>query len=100
MAVLYTAKEIQEALKELRIKPIEGKVSTNEAARILSWRAKAEHGIEHVYNTSAIRRHVQMGNLKVDPASSSRFSQYKVEDIFDLPLAPRRGQRQATKEAA
>ena len=92
MAVLYTPKELQEALKELRIKPINGRVTTQEAARILSWRAKAEHGIEHVYNASAVRRHIHAGNLTPEPVST-RFNLYKVEDIFDLPLAPKRGKQ-------
>lgn len=95
MAVLYTPRQIQDALKELRIKPIEGMVSTNEATRILSWRAKTEHGVEHTYNVSAIRRHVQMGNLVKTNPESTRLNKYRVEDIFDLPLAPKRGQRQA-----
>lgn len=94
LAVLYTTKEIQDALKALRIKPIDGKVTTQEAARILSWRAKAEFGIEHTYNTSSVRRHIQMGNLKPEQVST-RFNRYKVEDIFDLPLSPNRGTRQA-----
>ncbi len=72
MAILYTAKQIQEVLRELRIKPADGKVTTREAARILTWRAKAEH-------------------------------LYRVEDVFDLQLAPRRGigqQKEAKEEAA
>jgi hypothetical protein len=101
LAVLYTAREIQDALKTLRIKPIDGKVTTQEAARILSWRAKAEFGIDHQYHTSSVRRHIQMGNLKAEQVST-RFNRYKVEDIFDLPLSPNRGARQAgsTKEEA
>lgn len=96
MAVLYTPKQIQEVLKELRIKPINGRVTTQEAARILSWRAKSEHDIAHTYNASAVRRHIQTGNLKAE-AVSSRFNMYRVEDIFDLPLKPRR-ERQQPKE--
>jgi len=90
LAVLYTPEEIQAVLTELRIKPINGGVSTQEAARILSWRAKAEYNVEHTYNASAVRRHIQSGNLKAEQIST-RFNRYKVEDIFDLPLAPRRG---------
>lgn len=93
MAVLYTPEEIQEALKELKIKPLKGLVSTHEAARILSWRALHEHGIDHPYNVSAVRRHVQMGNLTPVEPSSKRFNWYAVGDIFDLPLAPKRGFR-------
>ena len=90
MAVLYTPEEIQAVLKELRIKPLSGGVTTREAARILSWRARAEYGVEHSYNESAVRRHVQSGNLKATQVST-RFNRYKVEALFDVPLAPRRG---------
>lgn len=90
MATLYTQKQIHNVLKALRIKPIDGKITTREAARILSWRAKAEQGIEHDYPDSAIRRHVQSGHLKPYPVST-RLNKYQVEDIFDLPLAPKRG---------
>ena len=91
MAVLYTVKEMQAVLKELRIKPLDGKVNGKEAARILTWRAKAEQGIDHIYPDSAIRRHVERGNLKIAERVNPRFNLYKVEDIFDIPLVPRRG---------
>ncbi|HEY7415049.1 MAG TPA: hypothetical protein VH593_07640 [Ktedonobacteraceae bacterium] len=99
MAVLYTPKEIQDVLRELRIKPVDGnKVTGKEAARILTWRAKAEQGIEHTYPDSAIRRHVERGNLKIAEQVNPRFNLYKVEDIFDLPLVPRRGISQQSEE--
>lgn len=93
MAVLYTPEEIQSALRELRIKPIDGMVSTQEAARILTWRAKAEQGVKHEYTVSAVRQHVLAGNLVAVPVST-RFNRYKVEDVFDLNLAPKRGSRE------
>ncbi len=91
MAVLYTTKQIQEVLRELRIKPVDGLVTTREAARILTWRAKAEQNVEHEYPDSAVRRHVQQGNLKIAQQINPRFNMYRVEDVFDLPLAPKRG---------
>jgi hypothetical protein len=97
MAVLYTPEEIQEVLRELRIKPIDGKVTTLEAAKILSWRAKAEQGVIRTYNASAVRRHIQLKNLTPIP-ESSRFNRYIVEDIFDVPLAPKRGPKQNERE--
>ncbi|HYU72014.1 MAG TPA: hypothetical protein VEL31_04990 [Ktedonobacteraceae bacterium] len=103
MAILYTAKQIQEVLRELRIKPADGKVTTREAARILTWRAKAEHNVAHEYPDSAVRRHVQQGNLKIAQQINARFNLYRVEDVFDLQLAPRRGigqQKEAKEEAA
>jgi hypothetical protein len=90
MAVLYTSKQIQDALRELRIKPVDGKVTTKEAASILTWRARAEQKIEHVYPEAAVRRHIQSGNLRAYPMNT-RFNMYKVEDVFDLPLVPNRG---------
>lgn len=99
MAVLYTAKQIQEVLRDLRIKPVEGKVTGREAARILTWRAKEEQDIEHVYPDSAVRQHVQRGNLKAYPVNR-RFNLYKAEDVFDVALAPRRGLAQQKEEAA
>jgi hypothetical protein len=90
LAVLYTPEEIQKALLKLRIKPKEGMVTGKEAARILTWRAKEEQGVEHDYLDSAVRRHVERGNLKAYPVNT-RFNMYKVEDVFDLPLVPKRG---------
>jgi len=90
MAVLYTPEEIQEVLRQLRIKPFRGMVTTLEAAKILGWRAKEEQGVTRVYNASSVRRHIQLKNLTPVP-ESTRFNRYKVEDIFDLPLAPNRG---------
>ena len=100
MAVLYTARQIQEVLKELRIKPVDGNVTTREAARILTWRAKAEQGIDHNYPDTAVRRHVQQGNLKIAHQINPRFNMYRVEDVFDLSLAPKRGQRKEPEQEA
>lgn len=102
MSVLYTMREKQDALKELRIKPKEGKVTSQEAARILSWRAEREFGIKHEYTTSAVRRHIQTGSLTVAEAVSRRQNMYHVDDVFEVPLKPRRkGQEEMSpKEAA
>lgn len=90
MAVLYTEQDTQCVLAELRIRPINNNVTSAEAARILSWRAKKEHGIDHEYTLSAVRRHVALGHL-APIRQSTRFNRYRVEDIFALPLSPRRG---------
>ncbi len=90
MAVLYTERDIQKALHELRIKPEDDKVTGQEATRILSWRAKHEQGIEHKYLDSAIRRHVAQKNLMPYPVNK-RFNRYKTEDVFEVPLVPKRG---------
>jgi hypothetical protein len=93
MAVLYTVRDIEKALLQLRIKPDSGKVNTEEAARILSWRAKEEQGIVHRYNGSAVRRHVINKTIVPHP-KNTRYNLYLVEDIFALPLVPRRGPKQ------
>ena len=90
MATLYTQKQIHSVLKKLRIEPEEGMVTTREAARILSWRAKAEQGVEREYPDAAIRKHVQSGHLR-RYGDNIRSNRYKPEDIFTLPLVPKRG---------
>jgi hypothetical protein len=92
LGVLYTESEMQGVLRELRIRPVEGNlVNTKEAARILTWRAKEEQGVDHLYPDAAVRGHVQQGNLKVARQINPRFNLFRVEDIFNLPLAPKRG---------
>lgn len=90
MAYLYTPEEMQAALEELRIKPFRETVTSREAAKILTWRAKNEFGIDRTYNESAVRRHISLGNLQsVQP--EKYMNRYKVEDVFELPITPRRG---------
>lgn len=96
MAVLYTPEEIQEVLRQLRIKPIDGMVTTEEAARILTWRAKDEKNVDFTYTPSAVRRRIQLGSLEATP-EHKRSNRYKVEDIFDLTLVPRRKKRTQDK---
>src|SRR6266536_1939280 len=84
MAVLYTQKKIQEALRELAIRPVGGNVTTKEAARILSWRAKHEEGIDHVYPESAVRRHVESENLKIAERRNKR-SNLQVLALYVTP---------------
>ena len=93
MAHLYTQKERQEVLKFLRIKSIDGKVTGIEAARILTWRAKSEFGIDREYDDASLRRHVKEGNIHADP--NSRKSRYPVEEVFDLVIYPTRGRLRA-----
>jgi hypothetical protein len=97
MAFLYTPEDIQATLLALRIKPINGMVTSQEAAKILTWRAKNEFDIDRIYNAGTIRRHIQLGNLKAEP-ENKRLNRYPVEAIFDLPIAPRRGYRGAEED--
>ena len=97
MGVMYTPEQIQAALVALRIKPKNGMVTGREAARILSWRAEDEQGVKHRYLNSALRRHVERGNITAYPVNA-RFNMYKVEDVFDLSLT-KRGRVPKTEEA-
>lgn len=104
MACLYETKQREEILRSLRIKPIKGKVTGEEAARILSWRAREEQGVEHKYTSSILRRHVEQGNLEAYPGTrltdkgKSRKNLYDVEAVFELSIAPRRGVARKQKE--
>jgi len=89
MARLYTRTQMNEALKELRIKPVENRVTSQEAAAILSWRAKQEHQTDYTYTDRSVRRHVTLGNLKDIKRVSTRHSLYSLEEVFELPLKPR-----------
>ncbi len=93
MATLYTEKDMAKILRELRIAPEEGKVDGNEAAKILTWRAKQEYHVEYQYDNTTVRQHVRRGHFPegtIDTTNPRR-NLYKVETVFRLPLAPRRG---------
>jgi hypothetical protein len=89
MAKLYTAKRRQEVLHFLEIKPIDGKITGKEAARILEWRAKNEFGLDRKYDDASLRKHVEKKNLHADP--KNRKNRYLVEEVFDLVIYPSRG---------
>lgn len=92
MGVLYTEAEMEAALRELRIRPTdENLVNVGEAARILTWRAKSEQNMDRQYTTAAIRAHIVQGNLSVAKQLNPRSNLFRVGDIFNLPLSPRRG---------
>jgi hypothetical protein len=91
MARLYTEDEISAILRTLRIAPEKGKLNAEEAARVLSWRAKEEQGLDYEYQADAIRQHVRYKHFEegsIDP--KIRGSRYPVEQVFKLPLAPKR----------
>lgn len=93
MATFYTEKEMAKVLRELHIAPESGKVDGSEAARILTWRAKSEHGIDYQYDPTAIRQHVKVGHIPESDidTTNKRRSLYKYETIFTLPISPKRG---------
>jgi hypothetical protein len=99
MTQLYTSKKQREILVSLGIKAKDGKLTGEESARILTWRAKEERGIDHQYTPSILRRHVEQGNLAAYPGTrgKSRKNLYDVEAVFELSIEPRRGLRQRAK---
>lgn len=94
MARLYQKSKINEVLKELEIKPVDNRVTSQEAASILTWRAKREHGIDYQYSDASVRRHVSLGNFKDVKQVSIRHSLYNVEEVFELPIKPRHKPKQ------
>jgi hypothetical protein len=114
---LYTDKDIKKILTELRIQPITLKedykdmVTGEEAARILSWRAKDEYDIDYTYTPTTLRQHTRARKdpktgeekpSKMPPEAintdNKRLTYYNVKAIFKLPISPKRGIR-ATQKA-
>lgn len=95
MVRLYTPKQRADILKVLSIKPVRGTVTGREAAAILSWRAKEEYKVIHQYDPSTLRRHVEQKNITPIKISEKK-NAYKVEEVFELPIAPKRGKGTST----
>jgi hypothetical protein len=97
MPASYTKREINDALKELHIKTIDGRVNAEEAARILSWRAKQERGIDHTYTPNAVRKHsgklAPIHPYKEDGSANIRVNLYLTENVFELDIQPKRTNR-------
>lgn len=91
MAKLYTEKQMAKVLRDLQIAPMNGNVDANEAARILTWRAKEEQGFDFEYQATAVRQHVRYGHFQPGTVDQhTRGSKYPVDQVFTLPLAPKR----------
>jgi hypothetical protein len=101
MPVLYTKRKIQEVLKELSIRTLEGRVDADEAARILSWRAKSEQGIDHEYTPNNIRKHKKkletVHPSMEDGKPNTRVNLYLAEKVFELDIEPKRTNRGKAK---
>jgi hypothetical protein len=101
MPVLYSKRKIQEVLKELSIRTIEGRVDADEATRILSWRAAHEQGIEHTYTPNNVRKHKKkldaIHPLMEDGAPNTRTNLYLAEKVFELDIEPKRTNRGKSK---
>lgn len=87
----YTPSQIKEILKELSIEPFKTNlVDGNQAAKILTWRQLEELCLEREYTTTALRRRVSTGSLKVAERVNIHLNLYDVRDIFELALMPQR----------
>src|SRR5438105_15786586 len=97
MPPLYTKRKMHEVLKELNLRAVDGRVNDTEAARILTWRAGSEHGIELTYKPNTVRKHSKklapVHPLKVNGAINPRVNLYQVEKLFDLDIEPKRTNR-------
>ena len=88
--MIYTPEEITQILKALEIEPYRSnKVDSRQAARILQWRSKQEHGEEHPYTPTSIRSRVNAGDLH-PVRINERLNIYDVNEVFNLVLRPRR----------
>jgi hypothetical protein len=95
MAQLYTPGQRLEILNELGIQAIRGKVTGDEAASILTWRAMKEFSIEHKYDAASLRQRALKGDIK---PGAGRKNRYPVGKVFELPISPARGRAKSTPE--
>jgi len=93
MAKYYKPEEMYTALVNLGIQEKHGTINTQEAAKVLTWRAKAEYDVDNEYNVNAVRKRVATGALVPvgGVRQNSRYNTYKIEDVFTLPIFPTRG---------
>jgi len=103
MPVFYTEKERKAALKQMRIHPDTERVNSLQAAKILSWRAKEEHGVEHEYNATAVRKHADKLDaqpaFKSDGSVNTRQNTYDVKKLFEIDIIPARTNKGPKKKA-
>lgn len=94
MPVFYTEKERKAALLQMRIDPEAERANSSQAAKILTWRAKEEHGVEHEYNATAVRKHASqldtMHARRADGSLNPRQNTYDVKKLFEIDILPKR----------
>jgi len=94
MMAFYTEKKRQNALIHLHIDPGAERVTSSEAAHILTWRAKEEYGIQHVYNATAVRKHAHKLDarplVRDDGTKNTRQNTYDTLKIFEIDINPGR----------
>lgn len=89
----YTEQEIQQALEQLNIHPLEGMINSAEVARVLSYRAEREHHTRHQYTPADVRRKVDSKTLLIARRVNDRLNLFKTEDAFSADLQPQKWRR-------
>jgi hypothetical protein len=89
----YTEDEMRAILQKLHIAPEDGRVDGSEGAKILTWRAKQEFGVDHQYDPTTLRQHMRSGLINKEEVDTTnpRRNLYPYPRIFQLPIAPKRG---------
>lgn len=100
MARFYSSEDMQRILQKLGIKAVDNALTTRESAQVLTWRAKHENGVDYTYTSNSIRSRIQSKSLTPIGGNhrDNRNNKYTVEDIFALPLYPRRGAGQKQRD--
>ncbi len=95
---MYTENQMQAAMSELAIVPLDSYITSREARTLIAWRAGKEYGLEgYQCSEGALRQRVHTGALKAhqleraDGTIHPRLHLYDYRDIFRLRIAPRRG---------
>ena len=78
--------KMKDVLHQLGIETINGKINSQQVARIWTWRIKHEQGIDHTYTDTNVRGHVSKGTLPVADTINTRMNLYEVRDAFDAVL--------------
>lgn len=94
MSAFYTEKERKNALLQMHIDPGSERVSSAQAAKILTWRAQKEYKMNHEYDANAVRKHAE--KLDAQPATKSdgsinlRQNTYNTKKVFEIDIMPTR----------
>jgi hypothetical protein len=94
MSAFYTEKERKNALLQMHIDPGSERVSSAQAAKILTWRAREEYKIDHEYDANAVRKHADKLDaqpaMKSDGSVNLRQNTYNTKKLFEIDIMPAR----------
>lgn len=95
MPTHYTDKQKAAALEQLHIQPDANKrITSTEAARILTWRAKREYGVTHIYTTNNVRKQGKKLDiqpfLREDGTINPRLNTVDMDKVFSIDILPAR----------